>query len=130
MQRRDVTDGLVQHVVAAPEQRFPVRDGRVVLQSRVTMGRPPKMYLVRVVIDIDRRPAEVLEGLAVKITYDRRTDTLRVVLKDGVAVAESDEDKPGVILDYDAVGDLVSLEILDASRRVTEAGRVEYQTTG
>ena len=60
MQRRDVTDGLVQHVVAAPEQRFPVRDGRVVLQSRVTMGRPPKMYLVRVVIDIDRRPAEVV----------------------------------------------------------------------
>ena len=60
MQRRDVTDGLVQHVVAAPEQRFAVRDGRVVLQSRVTMGRPPKMYLVRVVIDIDRRPAEVV----------------------------------------------------------------------
>ena len=37
---------------------------------------------------------------------------------------------PGVILDYDAAGDLVSLEILDASRRVTEFGRVEYQTTG
>ena len=37
---------------------------------------------------------------------------------------------PGVILDYDAAGSLVSLEILDASRRVTEAGRVEYQTTG
>src|SRR5437867_3779636 len=73
---------------------------------------------------------QVLEGSAVKITYDRRTDTLSVVLKDGVAVAESDEDKPGVILDYDAAGDLVSLEILDASRRVTEAGRVEYQTTG
>jgi len=35
-----------------------------------------------------------------------------------------------VILDYDAVGDLVSLEILDASRRVTEAARVGYQTTG
>jgi hypothetical protein len=47
-----------------------------------------------------------------------------------VAISESDEGRPGVILDYDVAGDLVSLEILDASRRVTEAGRVEYQTTG
>jgi len=66
----------------------------------------------------------------VKITYDRQTDTLSFVLKEGVTVAESDEGKPGVILDYDAAGDLISLEILDASRRVTETGRVEYQTTG
>ena len=65
-----------------------------------------------------------------RITYDRQTDTLSFVLKEGVTVAESDEGKPGVILDYDAAGDLISLEILDASRRVTEAGRVEYQTTG
>ena len=70
------------------------------------------------------------EGGAVRITYDRHTDTLSLVLKEGAAVAESDEGRPGVILDYDAAGDLVSLEILDASRRVTEAGRVEYQTTG
>jgi hypothetical protein len=60
MQRRDVTDDMVQQVVAAAEQLFPVRDGRVVLQSRVTMGTPTKMYLVRVVVDIDRRPAEVV----------------------------------------------------------------------
>ena len=65
-----------------------------------------------------------------KITYDRQTDTLSVILKDDVVVAESDEDKPGVILDYDDRGDLVSLEILDASRRVTDAARIEYQATG
>jgi uncharacterized protein YuzE len=63
-----------------------------------------------------------------KITYDSRTDTLTVILKVGVAVAESDEDKPGVILDYDQNGDLISLEVLDASRRVSEAQRVEFQT--
>ena len=64
-----------------------------------------------------------------KVTYDARTDTVTVVLKEGVPVAESDEDKPGVILDYDVEGNLLSLEILDASRRVTEARKVEFQST-
>ena len=63
-----------------------------------------------------------------KVTYDPRTDSLTVILKEGVAVAESDEDKPGVILDYDEHGNLLSLEILDASRRVTDARKIEYQT--
>ena len=62
-----------------------------------------------------------------KITYDARTDTLSVVLKDDARVAESDEDKPGIVLDYDEHGDLVSLEILDASKRVTEADKVEFR---
>jgi uncharacterized protein YuzE len=62
-----------------------------------------------------------------KINYDSRTDILTVILKDNVTVAESDEDKPGVILDYDADGELVSLEILDASRRVSETRKVEFQ---
>ncbi len=64
-----------------------------------------------------------------KVTYDPRTDSLSVILKEGVAVAESDEDKPGVILDYDEQGNLLSLEILDASRRVTDARKIEYETT-
>jgi uncharacterized protein YuzE len=64
-----------------------------------------------------------------KVTYDAKTDTLTVILREGVSVSESDEDKPGVILDYDDCGNLLSLEILDASRRVTEARRIEYQMT-
>lgn len=63
-----------------------------------------------------------------KVTYDPRTDTLTVILKDGVRVAESDEDKPGVVLDYDREGNLVSLEILDASKRVSETRKIEFQT--
>jgi uncharacterized protein YuzE len=66
----------------------------------------------------------------VKATYDSRTDTLSIIFKADVPIAESDEDKPGVILDYDDEGNLVSLEILDASKRVTEAGRIEFETTG
>lgn len=64
-----------------------------------------------------------------KVTYDKRTDSLSVILKENVSVAESDEGKPGVILDYDKEGNLVSLEILDASKRVTEARRIEFQTS-
>jgi len=52
-----------------------------------------------------------------RVTYDGVTDTLTVVFRD-VPVAESDEDKPGVILDYDADGNVVSIEVLDASQRV------------
>jgi uncharacterized protein YuzE len=62
-----------------------------------------------------------------KIFYSQRTDTLSLVLRDNVTVVESDEDKPGVILDYDKDGNLVSLEILDASRRVTDARKVDFQ---
>ncbi|MEO5957262.1 MAG: DUF2283 domain-containing protein [Nitrospiraceae bacterium] len=65
-----------------------------------------------------------------KVSYDEKTDTLSMILKDNTPIAESDEDKPGVILDYDAVGNLVSIEILDASKRVTETRKVEFQTTG
>jgi len=62
-----------------------------------------------------------------KVTYDAKTDTLSVILKERTPIAESDEDKPGVILDYDADGNLVSLEILDASSRVSDARKIEFQ---
>ena len=62
-----------------------------------------------------------------RVTYDSKTDTLSVILRDGARITESDEDKPGVVLDYDENGNLVSLEILDASQRVTDARTVDFQ---
>jgi len=62
-----------------------------------------------------------------KVFYDAHTDTLNVILKDNATVHESDEDKPGVILDYDKDGNLISLEILDAPKRVTETRKVDFQ---
>ena len=61
-----------------------------------------------------------------KVIYDRETDTLTIIFSD-VPAMESDEDKPGVILDYDAQGNLVSLEILDASRRIKAPSHIDYE---
>jgi len=61
-----------------------------------------------------------------KVIYDGETDTLTIIFAE-TPVAESDEDKPGVILDYDGAGNLVSLEILDASRRVGLPTQIEYR---
>jgi uncharacterized protein YuzE len=68
-----------------------------------------------------------LEEIVVKATYDARTDTLSIVFKPDAEVAESDEDKLGVVLDYDRDGNLVSLEILDASKRIGETRRIEFE---
>ncbi len=64
-----------------------------------------------------------------KAVYDPHTDTLTLELKAG-PVAESDEDKPGVILDYDAEGNLVGVEILDASVRVHDAASMDFRVAG
>lgn len=64
-----------------------------------------------------------------RVNYDAKTDTLTVVFRD-VPVAESDEERSGVILDYDAAGNIVSIEVLDASRRVEEPRKVTMHTEG
>ena len=58
-----------------------------------------------------------------EVTYDEKTDTLTMIFRD-VPIAESDEARPGVILDFDEAGDVVAIEVLDASHRVEEPGRV------
>jgi hypothetical protein len=58
MRRRHIDEHVVHRVLAAPEQRHSVRLGRDVLQSRINVGG--KTYLLRVFVDIDRSPAEVV----------------------------------------------------------------------
>jgi uncharacterized protein YuzE len=70
--------------------------------------------------------AELSKG-EMRVGYDRQTDTLTLVFSEA-APAESAEGKPGVLLDYDAQGNLVSLKILEASRRVEVPTRVAFKT--
>ena len=57
-----------------------------------------------------------------KARYNEATDTLTLILRDA-PVAESDEDDPGVILDYGEDGSLVALEVLNASAIIDESLR-------
>lgn len=60
-----------------------------------------------------------------KITYHSEVDILRIILSD-VPIEDSDEEKPGVILDYDEDGNIIGLEILDASKRIDNPRSLEY----
>ncbi len=59
------------------------------------------------------------------VTYDRETDTVTITLRDA-PIRESDEIKPGVIVDLDAEGRVVGVEILDASRTVDNAREMKF----
>lgn len=59
-----------------------------------------------------------------KIDYDQASDILSMLFS-STPVEESDEVKPGVILDYDAAGNVVGIEMLDASRRMENPTSVE-----
>ena len=61
-----------------------------------------------------------------KASYDRRTDTVSIVLRPDVAVDSSEEVRPGVVMDFDDRGRVVSLEILDASHVVSQVDRMEF----
>lgn len=60
-----------------------------------------------------------------KVTYDPEVDVLRILLSNA-PIEESDEEKPGLILDYDKDGNVVGLEILDASQRVDDAREIQF----
>ena len=64
-----------------------------------------------------------------RVVYDAKTDTLTIILRE-TPIVESDEEKPGVVLDYDASGNIVSMEVLDASLHVLQPTRIDYELAG
>jgi uncharacterized protein YuzE len=60
------------------------------------------------------------------VEYDPAADAMYIRLLSG-DVVESDEVKEGVILDYDADGRVVGIEILDASRRADNPREMAFE---
>lgn len=58
MKRRGLESELVERVLKQPQQRFEVRTGRDVLQSKIPMAEGT--YLLRVFVDVDRTPCEIV----------------------------------------------------------------------
>ncbi len=61
-----------------------------------------------------------------KVKYDKKTDILYIKLSDE-SIEESDQDKKGIILDYSKAGNLVGIEILNASKSSLNPSKVEYE---
>ena len=58
--RRGLDEKTIRAVAENPEQSEQLRKGRWVFQSRLEMGSPPKTYLVRVIVDTDHSPPEIV----------------------------------------------------------------------
>ncbi len=61
-----------------------------------------------------------------KVKYDKEADVIYIKLNN-LPIKESDEDKPGIILDYAENGSIVSIEILNASKNLPQPYKVEYE---
>jgi uncharacterized protein YuzE len=55
-----------------------------------------------------------------KVHFDREADALYIRLDDS-RIVESEEVKPGVVLDFNEHNQVVGVEILDAGKRVPES---------
>jgi hypothetical protein len=60
MERRGIAEEDVASVVRKAEQTEEQRPGRCVYQSRILVSRSSTVYLLRVFVDVDRDPPEVV----------------------------------------------------------------------
>jgi hypothetical protein len=60
MTRRGIPEELVRSTFSAPEQQWEIRPGRDVLQSRVKMGPESRVYLLRLFVEVDREPHQLV----------------------------------------------------------------------
>ncbi len=60
------------------------------------------------------------------IKYNKEADALYIKFSEA-PVHESEEDKPGIILDYDESGNIVGIEVLEASKKTKQPNGIVYE---
>lgn len=60
------------------------------------------------------------------IRYDKELDIIYIRFNEK-KIEESDEDKPGLILDYDSEGEIVGIEVLNASSKMVQPSGIVYE---
>ncbi|MEW5989667.1 MAG: DUF2283 domain-containing protein [Chloroflexota bacterium] len=60
-----------------------------------------------------------------KVVYDRETDTLVITFREE-RIQESDEVRPGIIVDFGYDGQVVRFEILRASQVIQKATEMQF----
>lgn len=61
-----------------------------------------------------------------KVRYDKENDIV-VIMFSEKSVSESEEKKPGVVIDYSEDGSIVSIEVMNASKEMTFPSKMEYE---
>lgn len=54
-----------------------------------------------------------------KLEFDPQADALYLRLNDS-KIAESEQVRPGIVLDFDSAGNVIGVEVLDVSKRLTQ----------
>ncbi len=61
-----------------------------------------------------------------KIRYDKEIDIVYISFS-SLKIAESDQEKPGIILDYSEDGQIVGIEVLNASSKMEMENGILYE---
>lgn len=61
-----------------------------------------------------------------KVKYNREVDILYIRLTDEI-IDESDETRPGLVIDYDKEGTVVGFEIMNASKKMSQPATVQLE---
>ena len=64
-----------------------------------------------------------------KIEYDQQADAMYIRLRAGKLI-ESEEVRPGVVLDFDAQGQVLGIEMLDVSQRTDNPRELAMELIG